>query len=126
MECNLFFGQQAGRFASTDKALYILTEDSDIYECVTDGRRGVAWYYEFPAENNLPTSSSRGADTANVKVLSHVQGVFKFRSSGKVTVSVLFDNGNYRRVAEFERGVGTHPFLCFGFAGRSCDAEYSD
>lgn len=105
-----FSDSEPVRFAATDKALYILTEDSDIYECMTDGRRGTAWYYEFPAENNLPTSRSRGADTANVKVLSHVQGVFKFRSSGKVTVSVLFDNGNYRRVAEFERGVGTHPF----------------
>lgn len=98
------------RFAATDKALYVLTEDGNIYECALDRRSGTAWYYEFPAENNLPASGSRGADTAHVKVLSQVQGIFKFRSSGNIVVSVLLDNGDYRRVAELERGVGTHAF----------------
>lgn len=104
-----FSGKAPAFFAATDKGLFVIASDGGIWKFSKDSRSGTEFYYTLPTKANLPSSRSNGAITANVKHLSHLQAVFRFRSVGKVSISILFDNGEERLCGGMERGIGTHP-----------------
>ena len=86
-------------YGATEKALYALDGNGDLWRHESDNRSGVKWYYELPAEYG---------NTADVKKLMRIQAVFHFRSVGKVTVSAALDNGDYVKCGSLEHTSGRH------------------
>lgn len=87
-------------YGATEKALYAIDKTGSLWKHTAENRSGAKWYYELPVETG---------NTADVKKLTRIQAVFRFRSTGKVKVSVAFDNGNYAECGGLERASGVYP-----------------
>lgn len=95
-------------FASSAEALYAVLSDGTLISYAEGSRKKTPWFAELPVDCG---------DSADVKHLSRVQAVFRFRGNANVKISVALDNGDFLEIGTLEGGDGYHPFRCQITAG---------
>ena len=90
---NVFKGEIC-YFAECDGGLYAALDDGKIYRMDTGNKADTVWYFETPVITE---------GTADRKVLEKIQLVAKFRTAGSVSVSVKYDNGEYKEIGKLEK-----------------------
>lgn len=88
------FNKEICYFAECDGGLYAALNDGKIYRMDTGNKADTVWYFETPVITE---------GTADRKVLEKIQLVAKFRTAGSVSVSVKYDNGEYKEIGKLEK-----------------------